>query len=292
LRPVGKLLALDQHFFRRQLLLDEHRRAFRDQAQPRQAVVSALPAWNELFDIGDLLRDVTRMAGVAGQAALELFADHLPEADLGGGRRDELQQRLARRGAQMVETTCRTGAQHLDPGEIRRKLHVVVGEVRQHRKHQMRKPVFQQEAVPEAFEQMIIEMLVRVDEAGNDNHPACIDRAIDGHLWSLGSTADAFDLASVDQDKSAGVYTSPAIDGHHVTALDQDCGHSRGSPFAGETVSPFLWRLTRADALVSAHLTRNSARLTTRELQSQPLCTLKYRNGLNAECALDSLLGM
>ena len=193
--------------------------------------MSALPAWNELFDIGDLLRDVTRMARVAGQTALELLADHLPEADLGGGRRDALQQRLAGRGAQMVETTCRSGAQHLDPGEIRRELHVVVGEVRQHRKHQMRKPVFQQEAVPEALEQMIIEMLVRVDEAGNDDHPACIDRAIDGDLRSSGSTADAFDPASVDQDKSARVDASPAIDGYHVTALDQDSGHSRGFPF-------------------------------------------------------------
>src|SRR5262249_59862829 len=80
-------------------------------------------------------------------------------------------------GAQMVEAAGRTSAQHLDRGKIGGELHIVICEMGQNRKYQMRKPVLEQEAVPQAFEQMIIEMLVRVDEARNDDHPVRIERA-------------------------------------------------------------------------------------------------------------------
>jgi hypothetical protein len=165
------------------------------------------------------------VAGIARQPALDLFSDDLPKPDLGGRLGNTPQQRLARGSTQMVEAAGRPGAEHVDRGEIGGELHVVVSEVRQHREHQLGKPIFQQKPVAHALEQMVIEMLVRVDEAGNDGHPAGVDGALDGFRRDLCRAADAFDLASIDQNKSARMHASAMIDGYHVTVFDQDSGH-------------------------------------------------------------------
>src|SRR5262249_54452213 len=111
----------------------------------------------------------------------------------------------------------------LDRGEIRCKLHIVIGEVRQNRQYKMGKPIFE-------LEQMVIEMLVRVDEAGNDGHPAGVDGAVNDSRGQLCCIADTFDLASIDKNKSAAMPTSSMGDGYHVTVLDQDSAHSQVFP--------------------------------------------------------------
>src|SRR5262249_25919096 len=158
-------------------MLDEDRGAFRDETETRQAVVGALPPGDKVLDVGDLLGEIPRMARIAGQPALDFLPDDLPKAEHGRWCRNAPQQLLACGGAESVEAAGRSSAQHLDRGEIGGKLHIVSCEMGQNRKYQMRKPVLEQEAVPQAFEQMIIEMLVRVDEARNDDHPARIERA-------------------------------------------------------------------------------------------------------------------
>src|SRR5947207_12527635 len=122
----------------------------------------------------------------------------------------------------MVEAAGRPGVEHVDRGEIGGELHIVVGEVRQHREHELGKPIFEQKPVPHALEQMVIEVLVRIDEAGNDGHPACVDGALDGFRRHLCRTADAFDLASIDEDESAVMHASATIDGYHVTVFYHD----------------------------------------------------------------------
>ena len=64
--PIGEVLALDQQLLRRELLLDEHRSTFGDQAEARETVMGAFPARDELLDEGDLFGDVAGMARIAG----------------------------------------------------------------------------------------------------------------------------------------------------------------------------------------------------------------------------------
>src|SRR5262245_17291530 len=89
--PVGKLLALDQQFFRREFMLDEDRGAFRDETETRQAVVGALPPGDKVPNVGDLLGEIARVARIAGQPALDFLPDDLPKAELGRWRRNALQ---------------------------------------------------------------------------------------------------------------------------------------------------------------------------------------------------------
>src|SRR5204863_4210541 len=86
----------------------------------------------------------------------------------------------------------------------------------------------------QTLEKMIVEMLVRIDEAGNDNHPARVDGAVDGSRRLLCRAADALDLVCVDKDKSVGKHPPLAIDGYHITVLDQNFGHSQDFPSAAD----------------------------------------------------------
>jgi hypothetical protein len=192
--------------------------------------VSAVPARDHIVDISDFLIDVARMPGIAGKAALNLFADHLTEADLGGWLGNALKQLLGRGRAQVMQATGCPGREHLDAGEIRRHFHVVIGEMRQNSKYEMREPILEQKAVSQAFEEVVIEMLMGVDEPGDYDHSGCVDGAISGHLGQLPGPAYTFDHRSIDEDKAAGMDAAVPIDGHHIAALDQHSGHWPATP--------------------------------------------------------------
>src|SRR5204862_6000720 len=66
------------------------------------------------------------------------------------------------------------------------------------------------------------------------NHPARVDGTVNGGRRLLCRAADALDPVCVDKDKSVGKDRPLAIDGYHITVLDQNFGHSQDFPSAAD----------------------------------------------------------
>ena len=98
-----------------------------------------------------------------------------------------------------MQAAGRTGQQHLDIRKIRCQLHIVVGDMRSHLEDQFREPVLDQQAVREPLEEMIVEMLVRIDESGNHDHAGRVDRMIEGLLKLSLVRLHLLDVRAVDR---------------------------------------------------------------------------------------------
>src|SRR5215475_7119617 len=123
----------------------------------------------------------------------------------------------------MIEAAGGSRKQHLDACEVGCKLHVVISEMRRDAVDDGREPILDQKAVSDAFEKMIVEMLMRIDKAGHHDHSSGVQDLVEiaVHLAAF----DRTNVLTFNDHGSVFQHLATRINGHDVAISDQDFVH-------------------------------------------------------------------